>query len=231
MTNKIDKSFVGKYVCYAASDGSFTWGRIKDQGFQNSIKGEKEVFILTDQITCRVASSHLELASIQSLGRRIEAGTAGPTLLPGPTDPKMLPDYQRFGDQKMLSVKTEEKSLEIVGSMLPATVSTPEGIGLVPALEQTMGMSKPRGLPMMQKVGQVISSLDGHEINFILRRYGYDTSVRRDSLNMNSDIIDPNKEEYNGMTDGEVFLMSMRAKLDGSATQGIFGKKTLALNE
>lgn len=41
MTEKIDKSFVGKYVCYAKPDGSFTWGRIKDQGFQNWSKGEK----------------------------------------------------------------------------------------------------------------------------------------------------------------------------------------------
>jgi len=198
MQEKIDKSFVGKYVCYAKSDGSFTFGRIKDQGFQNSIKGEKEVFILTDQITCRVANNYLELATIQSLGRRIAAGTAGPTMLPGPTDPMMLPDYQRFGDRKMLPVKTEEKSLEIVGSMLPAKVSTPEGRGLVPALEQTMGMVRSQGLPMMQKVGQVRSSIDGHEINFLLRRYGYDTSVRRDSLNMKTDIVDPENEEFRG---------------------------------
>ena len=84
---------------------------------------------------------------------------------------------------------------------------------------------------MMQKVGMVISSIDGHEINFLLRRYGYDTSIRRESLNMNSDIIDPDNEELRGMTDGEVFLMSMREKLKGSETQGLFGKKTLALNE
>ena len=94
-----------------------------------------------------------------------------------------------------------------------------------------MGMVRSQGLPMMQKVGQVRSSIDGHEINFLLRRYGYDTSVRRDSLNMKTDIVDPENEEFRGMTDGEVFLMSMRAKMNGSATQGIFGKKTLALNE
>jgi hypothetical protein len=219
----IDKSFVGKYVCYAANDGSFTWGRIKDQGFQNSVSGEKEVFILTDQITCRVARNHLELMSIQSLGRRIEAGTAGPTLL-GPTDPKMLPDYQRFGDQKMIPAKTEEKSLVKTGSLLPAKVSE------VPDLEVEMGMTRPRGLPMMQKVGQVTSSIDGHVMDFILRRYGYDTSVRRESLNMMTDIIDPNDRAFDGLTDGEVFLMAMRDKLNGSATRGMFGKKPLELN-
>ena len=110
-------------------------------------------------------------------------------------------------------------------------MNTPEGTGMVPALEKTMGMIKSQGLPMMQKVGKVLSSIDGHEINFILRRFGYDTTVVKSSLNIKTDIIDSSEEVFRGMTDGEVFLMAMQEKFKGGSTQNIFGKKSLLITE
>lgn len=276
MTDKdqkpIDKSFVGKYVCFAKPDGSFTWGRIKDQGFTNSVKGEKEVFILTDQIVCRVANNPLELASIERIEHRLETGKAGPTLLAGPTDPDSLPSYQRFGDTKLLPEKAEEpkkepdkpmpcgkcdetprasiiagetiwpsecsncgEPLSVENKFLPVPLK--EKQGLVPRLTGAMlnwsgTPKKSKGLPMMQKVGSVVSSVDGRNVKFVLRRYGYDTIVVKGSLNLKKDIVDGDDEIYDGMTDGEVFLMAMQAKLQGSETENIFGgKKPLALNE
>lgn len=238
MTEKIDKSLVGKYVCYAKSDGSFTWGRIKDQGFQNCSKvgdkdfqnkGEREVFIMTDQIVCRVANNELELASIWGLERRLEAGKGGTTMLPGPTDPRLLPDYQRFGDTKLLPEKVVEAEKE-ENKLLPVPVK--EKQGLIPRLGKQLGFCKSKGLPMMQKVGMVVSTTDGRNIKFVLRRFGYDTTIVKGSLNLKKDIIDADDPVYNGMTDGEVFLMAMRAKLQGSDTQVMFGtKKPLELNE
>jgi len=38
--------YVGKYVCYDQADGGACWGRIKDEAVVNTMKGEKEVFIL-----------------------------------------------------------------------------------------------------------------------------------------------------------------------------------------
>jgi hypothetical protein len=221
---KIDKSFVGKYVCFAKDDGSFTWGRIKDQGFQNSVKGEREVFILTDQIVCRVANNALELNTIQNLGLRIEAGTAGPTMI-GPTDPKMLPSYQKFGERRLLAEKTDNPEEE-EKSFLPVPVK--EKQGLVPAVNRVMKLEKSKGLPIMQKVGMVVSSVDGHEINFLLRRFGYDTSVVVGSLNLKTDIVNPDDAIYDGMLDGEVFLMAMQAKLSKTDMSGMF-KKPLEL--
>jgi hypothetical protein len=225
---KIDKSFVGKYVCYAKEDGSFTWGRVKDQGFVNTSKGEREVFIMTDQIVCRVANNALELASIKALGNRIAAGTAGPKMLPGPTDPDSLPSYQQFGERKLLAApadKPEEKKFLLA----PAS----EKKGLIPRLERVMSRfrKKSPGLPMMQKVGMVESSVDGHEINFALRRFGYDTIVHKGSLNLEKDIIDVDDPVYDGMTDGEVFLVAMRAKLANTQMSNVIGHKPLALNE
>ena len=221
MSDQIDKSLVGKYVCYATQDGSFTWGRIKDQGLQNSMYGDKEVLILTDQLTCRVARNELELATIGRMGTLIEQGKAGPLLPPGPTNQSNLPSYQKFGDQKFIEAAAERKEFALV----PTT--KPEQQGRVPALEKKMGLAKSKGLPMMQKVGRVISSVGGHEINFILRRFGYDTSVRRESLNMKTDIVDPSSEEFNGMMDGEMFLKVMQVKMSGTGISGMFGSKEL----
>ena len=218
MSEPMDKSFVGKYVCYATQDGSFTWGRIKDQGFQKSMYGEKEVFILTDRIICRVARNELELMTIQRMGTIIAEGKAGTMLPPGPTDQSKLPDYQRFGDRRQIELETDNKALVIVKT---------EETGLVPKLEDQLGMVKSRGLPIMQKVGMVKSSVDGHEINFILRRFGYDTSVRRESLDMKTDIVDPSNEEFNGMMDGEMFLKVMQVKMSGTGISGMFGSKEL----
>ena len=183
--------------------------------------GEKEVFILTDQITCRVARNELELATIGRMGTLIVEGKAGPMLPAGPTDQSKLPDYQRFGDQKFIEAGIVVKSA--CASLVPVQAET----GLVPKLEDQLGMVKSRGLPMMQKVGMVKSSVDGHEINFILRRFGYDTSVRRESLNMKTDIVDPSSEEFNGMMDGEMFLKVMQVKMSGTGISGMFGSKEL----
>lgn len=238
MTDKIDKSFVGKYVCYAKPDGSFTWGRIKDQGFVRSTKGEQEVFILTDQITCRVANNELELATIRRLGTLIAEGKAGPSLLPGPTDPSTLPSYQRFGERRQIAAGadgeakrlTEGEPFDMVKLLKPEPNQ-----GMVPAAYNgTEAVSslrderhKSRGLRIQQKVGCVVSSVDGHEINFILRRYGYDTNVRRASLNLETDIIDPDNPRFQGMLDGEVFLLAMQSRLAGVSLGEIFGRKEL----
>lgn len=45
----IDKSYVGKYVCFDRADGGACWGRIKDVGLINTRDGEKEVFILENR--------------------------------------------------------------------------------------------------------------------------------------------------------------------------------------
>jgi hypothetical protein len=42
----ISKRHVGKFVCYQRADGGACWGRVKDQGFVNTMKGEREVLIL-----------------------------------------------------------------------------------------------------------------------------------------------------------------------------------------
>lgn len=46
---KICKRHVGKFVCYQRADGGACWGKVKDQGFVNTLKGEREVLILTDR--------------------------------------------------------------------------------------------------------------------------------------------------------------------------------------
>lgn len=223
-----EKLFVGKYVCYGEEDGSFTWGRIKDEGSENSPQGWKDVFILTDRITCRVAKSELELASIQRLGNLISAGNAGPTKMLGPTDPATLPDYQRFGDCKQLPAKSESKPEE-PKQTLPAVVSTPEGRGLVPKLEEEMNLVKPQGLRMAQHVGMAISSTDGHRINFILRKYGYDTSVRKERLNLETDIVDRRFSGFQDLTDDELFLLAMRAKVSNITSRLTLGMRNMLM--
>jgi len=35
MTSGNNRSFIGKYVCFANQRGSFTWGRINDEAWYN----------------------------------------------------------------------------------------------------------------------------------------------------------------------------------------------------
>ena len=46
---EISKEHVGKYVCYQQADGGACWGKVKNQGFVNTLNGEREVLILTDR--------------------------------------------------------------------------------------------------------------------------------------------------------------------------------------
>lgn len=217
---KIDKSFVGKYVCYVKPDGSFTWGLVKDQGFINTAtKGEREVFVLTDQLTCRVAANHLELATIKRLDNLLAEGKGGPTLLPGPTDPLSLPEYQQFGERKKLAACIEVTETSVV--------KVEKQDALVPGENMDIGLRKTPGLRMFQKVGMVLSSQDGHEINFIVRKFGYDTIVHKDSLNLRGDVVDPDSEENRFLSEGELFMKVMSAKLKGGHMLGVIGHKAL----
>jgi len=211
----INKSCVGKYVCYAAQDGSFTFGRIQDQGRQKTLHGDKEVFILADQITCRVARNELELATIGRIQNRIESGREPMQMLPEP--PR---DYQQFGDSRKQLPEGGQKQLPEAEASQSLSAVVPEG-GLVALEKVQLSFSKSSGLPMMQRVGRVTSSVDGHGINFVLRRFGYATTVRRESL-APEDIIDVSGPEFSGLTDGEVFIMAMQAKLKGKHLQGMF---------
>jgi len=226
------KSHIGKYVCYGEEDGSFTWGRIKDEGWENTASGEREVFILTDRMTCRVAKSELESKTIGAVSRRISSGDAGPFKLPGPTDPSTLPDYQRFGDCKHLPpAKPPEPSPEGKEKNLPAVTSTPEGQGLVPKLEEEMGVQPSSGLRMAQRSGVAISSQDGHRIEFLLRKYGYDTSVPKASLNIETDVVDARFKGFEDLTDDELFLLAVRAKLKDTTDRLTLGMRNILMLE
>ena len=54
-------------------------------------------------------------------------------------------------------------------------------------------------------------------MNCILRRYGYDTNVRKDKLNLGGggDIVDRHTEGFEDLTDGELFFMAMQQKMQG----------------
>ena len=216
---KAKSPYIGKYVCFGLPDGSFSWGRIKEEGVVNTPDGEKEVFILTERMTCRVPQGDLERSSVKAISRRIGAGTAGPMAIPGRTDPKTLPSYQQ-GGYKALPEKTEDKKPE--NTALPvkansALAPVPESAG-VPELSEVMNIQKSEGLRMSQKVGSVMSSVDpGRKIDFIFRRYGYDTNVRKDQLNLDDggDIIDRKVLGLEDLTDDELFLVVMRGKVSG----------------
>jgi len=49
MSEEISKEHVGKYVCYQQADGGACWGKVKDQGFVNTLNGEREVVILSER--------------------------------------------------------------------------------------------------------------------------------------------------------------------------------------
>jgi len=52
--------YIGKYVCYDQADGGACWGRIKDEAKVNTMKGEKEVFILADRYVRYVRGKSLK---------------------------------------------------------------------------------------------------------------------------------------------------------------------------
>lgn len=210
---KIDKSFVGKYVCYVKADGSFTWGRIVDQGFINNASGEQEVFIVEDQLTCRVAQNELELRALRGISHRIEAGKAGPTYLPG-REPRRLPDYQQ---SNKLIQEGKKDAVVKVGKSNMVKVSTPEGQGLVPVLEEEMGLKRSDGLQMFQRVGCVKSRTTGQDINFGVRKFGYNTIVHKKNINLETDIVDPELPFFDGMDEAEMFQQAMAMKVHGTS--------------
>ena len=74
LTINPDKPFVGKFICYGEEDGSFSFGKIVDEGIVNTPKGEREVFILENRTTCRVPKGDLEMQSVQAISRKIGPG-------------------------------------------------------------------------------------------------------------------------------------------------------------
>lgn len=213
-----EKPFIGKYVCYGEEDGSFTWGRIKDEGWVNTPTGEQEVFVLTDRMTCRIARSELEAKTIGAISRRISSGAAGPIALPG-TIKEALPVYQRFGVGNQLPAKTEEPTKN-----LPVVTETPEGKGLVPKLEDEMNLPAKdtlvsKGLPILQKGGTVHLQSSGRDVTYMLRRYGYDTNVRKDAISLDTDIVDKGTIGFEDLTDDELFLLAMQAKIQDATSR------------
>ena len=215
-----EKSYVGKYVCYGEKDGSFSWGRIKDEGVVNTPNGEREVFILTDRMTCRVARSAFERGTISAISRRINEGTAGPMKKLGRQDPAKLPDYQRFGDCKKLPAPSEDCDQKLADnpSNLPVK-STPEGAGLVPRLENTMNIQQSKGLDILQQAGTFHSQFSGNEESALLRKYGYDTNVRKDAIDLDKDIIERGEIGFEDLTDDELFLLAMQAKMETTVSE------------
>ncbi len=211
--------YAGKYVCFGLSDGSFSWGRIKAEGVVNTPNGLKEVFILTDRMTCYVPKGELAQNSVRAISRRISAGTSGPMALSGRTDPESLPDYQKAGyGPKALPEAVSEKKPELPvkrEEMLPAV---PEKDG-IPELSGVMDIQESKGLHMFQKTGSAQSSVDpGRQIDYVFRKYGYDTNIRKDQLNLNEergDIIDREVLELEDLTDDELFLLVMKRKING----------------
>ena len=49
MSDEISKEHVGKYVCYQQADGGACWGKVTNQGFVNTMNGEREVLILSER--------------------------------------------------------------------------------------------------------------------------------------------------------------------------------------
>lgn len=49
MSDEISKEHVGKYVCYQRADGGACWGKVTNQGFVNTLNGEREVLILSER--------------------------------------------------------------------------------------------------------------------------------------------------------------------------------------
>ena len=200
-----EKPYINKYICYGEEDGSFSWGRIKDEGVVNTPLGPKEVFVLTDRMTCRVSKSEVERNTIKAISTKIGAGTSGPIKMPGQTDKARLPEYQHFGDCKQLPSNTK------CVSSLPAVQKTPEGQGIVPKLEKDIQMSK--GLDILQMAGDFHSQMTGRDSSFLLRKYGYDTNIRKESINLETDVVDTGVFDFGVLTDDELFMLAMQAKI------------------
>jgi hypothetical protein len=219
------KSYVGKYVCYGDEDGSFTWGRIKDEGWGNTASGEREVFILTDRMTCRVARNTEEFKSIKAICRRITSSGVGAFATGGTEIPVALPDYQRFGNCDKLPLRAEPESFEGDLAVRGAT----EVRGVVPKLEDEISIQPTKGLSIFEKSGSVVSSRDGHMMTFLFRRYGYDTSVPKSSLDLDTDIVDGSLSGFADLTDDELFLLAMKAKLQNTSRLNLGMRNILAL--
>jgi len=251
--NKPDR----RYLCYALQDGSFSFGRIKAEGTVNTPEGIKDVFIISGRTTCRVPKNPLEMASFKAISRRIEAGTDGPRLNPHETPEEymaQLPAYQQdipehgmalpaSQEQHLLPESTDEApepDLE-EPSNLPAIVET--GMTTidgetVPALATDGPTGK--GLRMLQKTVSIESSADsGRILNFILRRYGYDTNVRKDELDIEGgDVVDRKMLNLpESCTDDELLAVSINRRMlaIGATALGlgdkVGGKKSLELSQ
>lgn len=195
-----EKRFIGKYVCYGEPDGSFSWGRIVNEGVVNTPKGDKEVFILSDRMTCYVPKSDMAMASAHAISRKIGSGNANKGLPPKP-EPRQLPEKKET---------------------LPAIkeARAPELDGIVPKLEDVMGLDRESMQsappPMAEMVKTIPSSVDGgREITFVFRRYGYPTNVRKERLNLETDIVDRKFSGIADLTDDQLFLLAMGSKMSG----------------
>lgn len=191
----------------------------------NTPNGEKEVFILTDRMTCYVPKGELAQNSVKAISRRITAGTAGPMAMPGRTDSTSLPDYQK-GGYKALPEKTasdgepkeENKNIPVKPVPKWSASSVPELRG-IPELSDVMDIQRSSGLNMFQKIGSAQRSASpGGQIDYVFRKYGYDTNIRKDQLNLEEeggDIIDREVLGLDDLTDDELFLLVMKGKING----------------
>jgi len=208
---KAAKHSVGKYVCYGEEDGSFSWGRIVDEGVVNTPKGEKEVFILEDRTTCRVPKSELEMESVRRIGAAIGPGGTR-HFLPSPATPELLPD--KFPEPKSsggsLPCGPPERSSELDG--------------VVPDLGKIMGWERSKmgcGTPMSEMVRTIKSSEDPtRDITFLVRCYGYRTNVRKERINIavmqdGGDIVDKHSLGLGKLSDDELFLCVMSRRAEG----------------
>ena len=88
---------------------------------------------------------------------------------------------------------------------------------------------KVAGLPIAQKAGSVIGSSSGQRIDYLLRKYGYDTNVRKDKLNLETDVVDMAIFSAEDLTDDELFLLAMQAKLQDAAGRLNQGMKNIIM--
>jgi hypothetical protein len=127
--------------------------------------------------------------------------------MPGQTDKAHLPEYQRFGDCKQLPSNIPSSS------NLSVVKKTPEGQGIVPILENNMNVQPSKGLDILQMAGDFHSQMTGRDSSFLLRQYGYDTNIRKESINLETDVVDTGVFDFGDLTDDELFLLAMQAKI------------------
>ena len=210
---RAEKTFVGKFVCYGEEDGSFSWGRIVDEGVVNSPEGEKEVFILADRTTCRVPKSALEMESVRAVSRAIGPGGQR----------HFLPSPSKEETAALLPEKCEEAKAAEPQPYRPPE-RPPELDGIVPDLGDLMGLKREdmgNRTPMKEMVRTIKSRTNpDKEITFLIRKYEYRTNVRKERINILSmqeggDIVDKDSMGLEGMTDDELFLCVMGRGADG----------------